>query len=97
MDTVISTNFVTSNAVFRAYFSLGLSHATIVYFLEEYHNIHFNIRILERKLSALGLRRHNFTNVLHDMLLQAITQELADSGDTVGYRHICCHYGKCIN
>lgn len=87
-DTCISRDFPTEEEAIKAYFSLGLTHGSILTFLKEYHGVNLSIRTLRRRLHQFGLKRHNSINCTEESLMKAVQSELASSCGTVGYRQI---------
>jgi hypothetical protein len=82
------TEFETEEEALKAYFSLGITHEAIRNFLAEYHGIDWSLRTLRRRLSDLGLKRHQYSNCSPQSVEHAVRQEISESGGSVGYRQV---------
>ena len=49
-EALISREFPTQEEAIKAYFSLGITHGSILCFLRDYHGIDISIRTLRRRL-----------------------------------------------
>ena len=88
VERLKNIQFSTAEEAIRAYLGLGLRHETIVNFLERHHGINLSLRTLRRRLRRLVLKWHNCTNCSDERLLHAVREELASSGQSLGYRHV---------
>lgn len=85
----VTTPYQTEREAVCAYFSLGLSHESIIVtFLDQYHGIQMSVRSLRRRLSEWNLRRHNVVNCSEESLVEAVREEVNRSGGELGYRQM---------